>query len=77
LVRHFEIVSFCRIFLFLASARVSKPEVRTKNIESSKINRFNKTFFSGKYSYFATTGYPYVPIVYFGSTGKQTVCNAA
>lgn len=32
---------------------------------------------TGKYSYFATTGYPYVPIVYFGSSGKQTVCNAA
>jgi len=32
---------------------------------------------TGKYSYFATTDYPYVPIIYYGNEGKKTACSAA
>jgi len=32
---------------------------------------------TGKYSYFATTEYPYVPIFYYGNEGAQTLCSAA
>jgi len=32
---------------------------------------------TGKYSYFMTTEYPYVPIFYYGNAGKKDVCSAA
>ena len=32
---------------------------------------------TGQYSYFMTADYPWTPIVYFGSEGKQSLCSAA
>merc|ERR1719244_265088 len=32
---------------------------------------------TGKYSYFTTTDYPWVPIQYFGDQGTSTICSAA
>jgi hypothetical protein len=32
---------------------------------------------TGLYSYFTTTGYPWVPIYYYGANGTATICSAA
>ena len=32
---------------------------------------------TGQYSYFMTTGYPWVPTIYYGNSGSSNLCSAA